>query len=91
VYFVERLRIIRQLAELPPDTVLSEEALARMFGRHPVSIKRAVSRGELPPSIRLFGKATWTARAVLGHLNNRLEAARKETEQLARRISHNSA
>ncbi len=83
--------IIRQLGDLPPDTILSEDALARLFGRHRVSIKRAVSRGELPPSIRLFGKASWTARTVLDHLNKRLEAAKKEREQLARRISQNSA
>ena len=47
--------VIRELGELSPDTVLSEQALAKIFDRHRVSIKRAVERGELPPSVRLFG------------------------------------
>jgi hypothetical protein len=79
--------IIKELGELPPDTVLSEEALARMFSRHRVSIKRAVERGELPPSVRLFGEPVWTVQALRDHMNHRLEAAKKEAEQLQRRIS----
>lgn len=83
--------VIRELGELPPDTVLSEEALAKIFSRHRVSIKRAVERGELPPSVRLFGEPVWTVRALREHLSKRLEAAKKEAEQLQRRISQFSA
>jgi hypothetical protein len=79
--------IIHKLGELRADTVLSEEALAKMFGRHRVSIKRAVSRGELPPSVRLFGEPVWTVQALRDHLNHRLEEAKKEAERLQRRIS----
>jgi len=82
--------IIRELGELPPDTVLSEEALAKMFSRHRVSIKRAVERGELPPSVRLFGEPVWTVQALRDHVNRRLEAAQRDTERLQRRISQNS-
>jgi hypothetical protein len=85
------LGIIRQLGDLPADTVLSEEALAEMFSRHRVSIKRAVERGELPPSVRLFGEPVWTVQTLRDHMNRRLEAAKKEAEQLQRRISQNSA
>jgi hypothetical protein len=85
------LGIIRQLGDLPPDTVLSEEALAKLFNRHRVSIKRAVERGELPPSVRLFGEPVWTVQALRDHMNRRLETAKKEAEQLARRISQNGA
>lgn len=83
--------IIRQLGDLPPDTVLSEEALAAMFGRHRVSIKRAVDRGELPPSVRLFGAPVWTVRALREHMTRRLEEAKKQAEQLQKRISQMSA
>ncbi len=83
--------IIKELGELPPDTVLSEEALAKIFDRHRVSIKRAVERGELPPSVRMFGEPVWTVRALREHLAKRLETAKKEAEQLQRRISQMSA
>lgn len=79
--------IIRRLGDLPPDAVISEDGLARLFGRHRVSIRRAVKRGELPPSIRLFGESTWTIEALRNHTNKRLEDARKDAERLQQRIS----
>ena len=79
--------IIAALAELPPEAIIDEAGLARIFNRHPVSIKRAIARGELPRGVRLFGKPTWTARAVLDHLNRRLEEAKKDAERVAKRIS----
>ena len=83
--------IVAILAEMPPEAIIDEAGLARIFGRHPVSIKRAVKRHELPPGVRLFGKPTWTARAVLDHLNHRLEAAKRDKERLQRRISELSS
>jgi hypothetical protein len=73
--------IIRELGELPPGAIITEEGLAKIFGRHQVSIKRAVQRGELPPSVRLFGVQVWTVAAIQQHLKNRLETALKESEQ----------
>ena len=79
--------IVAILAEMPPEAIIDEAGLARIFSRHPVSIKRAVKRHELPPGVRLFGKPTWTARAILEHLNRRLEEAKKGVERTAKRIS----
>ncbi len=79
--------IITALAELNPQALVDEAALSRIFGRCAKSIRRAVTRGELPRPVRLFGKPTWTAGAILDHLNARLEAAKKESERLQRRIS----
>ena len=73
--------------ELPPGAILEEEAVARMFNRHPASVKRAVERGELPPPVRLFGKPAWTAGAILAHMDARLAAAKREAEREAARIS----
>ncbi len=87
----DRNGIIAALAELPADAIVDEAGLARVFHRHPVSIKRAIRRGELPAGVRLFGKQTWTAKAVLDHLNRRLEEAKKDAERLQRRISQLSA
>ncbi len=83
--------IIKELGDLAPDTVLSEEALAKIFNRHQVSVKRAVERGELPPGVRLFGTPIWTVRTLREHISRRLEAAKKEVEQLHRKASQMSA
>lgn len=82
--------VIRELGELPPHTVISEEALAKILGRHPVSIKRAVQRGELPPSVRMLGEPVWTIQVLRDHTSRRLEEARKEAEKRQRRISQMS-
>jgi hypothetical protein len=79
--------IIAALATLPPEAIIDEAGLAQIFNRHPVSIKRAIKRGELPPGVRLFGKPTWTAKSILDHVGRRLEDAKKDRERLERRIS----
>lgn len=62
---------------LLPATIVTEAQLAQALGRHPVTIKRAVERGELPPPVRLMGKPTWTGAVILKHLESRLEQARE--------------
>ncbi len=79
--------VITVLAEMPADTLIDEVRLARIFNRHPVSIKRAIQRGELPPGVRLLGKPTWTAGVVLDHMRRRLDKAKENAERLERRIA----
>ena len=83
--------VIRELGDLPDGAVITEQGLSKMFDRHKVSIKRAVERGELPPSVRLFGEPVWTVKALREHLTKRLDEARKESEQFQRKISGFSA
>jgi len=83
--------IIAALAQMAPETLIDETALSGIFNRCPTSIKRAVRRQELPRPVKLFGKPTWTARAVLDHLNRRLEAAKRDADRLEKRISQLSA
>lgn len=52
--------IIRELGELKPGSIVTEQGIARLFHRQVVSVKRAVQRGELPPPCRLFGINVWT-------------------------------
>ena len=78
--------VIRQLGDLSAGTVVTEAALARMFGRHPTSIKRAVERGELPPPTRLLGSPVWTVGAIQRHIEAGLEAASKEAQKQARMV-----
>ena len=79
--------IVKELGELPAEAVISEQGLAKIFDRHRVSIKRAVERGELPPSIRLFGEPVWTVKALREHLAERLAEAKKENQHLQRKLS----
>ena len=79
--------VVRELGDLPAEAIVSEEALAKIFKRHRVSVRRAVSRGELPPSIRLFGVPSWTVKALRDHLAKRLDAAVKESELLQEKIN----
>ena len=79
--------VVAELGQLPPGAVVTEAAMARMFDRHPVSIKRAVARGELPAPTRLLGGNVWTAGAILRFLEARQEGAAKEREREARRFS----
>ncbi len=83
--------IIKELGDLPAETIISEQGLAKIFNRHKVSIKRAVERGELPPSVKLFGEPVWTIKALREHLAKRLDAAKKESEQLQKKLNELSA
>jgi len=71
------------LGQLGPGALVTEEGLATILGKHPVSIRRAVERGELPEPTRLMGKRIWTVGAILRHIEKRLEVAGKERDILS--------
>jgi hypothetical protein len=75
--------IIRELGELPPGAVVSEDALAAMFKRHKMSMRRACERGELPPPTRLLGQNCWTVGALRAYLERRQQEAEREARKLA--------
>ncbi len=83
----ESFEIVTELGKLPSGAIVTESALGTMFDRHDVSVKRAVERGELPPSVRMFGKPVWTVRAILAHIEGRLEAAKQSADEDAARIA----
>ena len=78
--------IVAELGALPPGAIVNEDALARIFKRHPASIKRAVTRGELPAPARLLGGNSWTAGAIVRYIERRMDDAAKEAERAARRL-----
>ena len=78
--------IVAQLGELGSGAVITEEALGRLFSRHPTSVKRAVERSELPPPCRLFGQNTWTVGVLVAHIERRLAQAAREVEQMETKI-----
>ena len=78
--------IIAELGELKPGAIIFERGLARLFERHPQSIKRAVQRGELPQPARLFGKPYWTVGVLTRHAEDQLQQAAEEASKEAERI-----
>ena len=78
--------VIGILGELGAGAVITEGGLAKLFGRHPASIKRAIQRGELPPPCRMFGQNTWTAGTLVRHIETRLAEAAKEARRVAERV-----
>lgn len=79
--------IFSEIGALPPGAIVTEDALANLFQRHPASIKRAVSRGELPAPARLLGGNAWTAGAIVKHVEKRMEIASKDAGKIARRLN----
>jgi len=78
--------IVADLQELGPNAIVTETALAGMFNRCDTSVKRAIDRNELPPSVRLFGKPCWTAGTILAHIELRLQIAKTERESERKRL-----
>jgi hypothetical protein len=79
--------VVRELGEYPPGTLITEGGLAKLLHRHPVSIRRAVLRGELPPGCRMLNATCWTVGAILAHIEARLAEARKAREAMLKKIS----
>lgn len=81
------LDIVPALGELGSGAIISESALAKLLNRHPVSIKRAVLRDELPQPVRLLGQSVWTAGVIVQFLEKRLEDAAQDAERQQERLN----
>ena len=79
--------IVPTLGELGDGAVIFEMGLARLFERHPASIRRAVDRGELPRPVRLLGRPAWTAGTIRRHFEARLAAVEREAEKTRERVT----
>jgi len=86
IYSSNDWSIVTELAKLGSGAIISEDALASLFSRCSTSVKRAIERGELPPSVRLFGKPCWTVGTLIAHIEMRLENAKMDMENERRRI-----
>ena len=75
------------LAAYPADTVLDQQALALALGVSSRTIRRMVSRYELPPGLALGGRKVWLAQKVREYLNSRAEEVALESARLARAVA----
>ena len=76
----------QELAKLPVRAIVDQSRLAKMLQVTPRTIRRMVSRRELPPPIRVARRSTWLAGNILKHFEVAAERAEREAEQEARRL-----
>lgn len=78
--------IIRGFAEMPKDAIISEIGLAKLIGVTTRTVRRMVTRHELPPGIPFAGRKTWLAGRVLDWIIKRAEEAERKGERDLARI-----
>ena len=79
--------VIGALARLPGNAIISLDGLAKVLGRCTMTVRRGIRRGELPPPVRVAGKASWTVNSILQHITGRLEQAQRDRERMLRKTS----
>ena len=75
----DALGMIVELAKLPPGTLLTVNGMARIFGKSPNTIMRAVGEGRLPKPFRIFSENCWRAGDVDVFLQRRMQDAQQGT------------
>lgn len=75
--------VLTKLAALPGKTILDETALADILKVKKRTIRRMVSRYELPPPIPFAGRSAWMAEQVIQWFETRAEQAAKDAARRA--------
>jgi predicted DNA-binding transcriptional regulator AlpA len=83
---IDGAAVVDALGCMPEGAILTERSVCSIFGRSRWSVRRAIQRGELPPPTRLFGKAVWTAGAVIRHIEAGMDEAARDAAQLRARL-----
>ena len=69
--------IMDELGKLSPAALLTVNGMARVFGKSPNTILRAVSEGRLPKPFRIFSEHCWRAGEVDAFLQKRMRDAQQ--------------
>ena len=77
------------LAKLPKEALVDEDALARALGVCARTVRRMVTRDELPPPIRVAGRSMWLAGNVIAWLKDKAEQAERYARAEAERSKKN--
>lgn len=79
----EQPGIWREFNELGRDTLVSEAAMAQIFAKHLMSIRRAIDKQQLPPPVKLMDARVWRLGTILDFIDARLAAEQKAAEKAA--------
>lgn len=82
----DRPGIWREFNDLGRDTLISEAAMAQIFGKHLMSIRRAIDKQQLPQPAKLMDARVWRLGTILDFIDARLKAEQKEADKLRRRV-----
>jgi len=63
-----QLGVFTFLDDYGPLTIITEKALAKILGCHPITPKRMIEREELPQSTRFNGKPCWMVGILKQHI-----------------------
>ncbi len=74
-------RTLTGLAALAPETLVDETALARHLAVSKRTVRRMVARYELPPPVRLAGRATWRVGRVLAWIEARADKVEHDAQR----------
>ena len=70
--------VVDTLARLPEKTLVDESSLAAALKVTSRTVRRMVTRFELPPPVQLGGRSVWMVGKVLQHIESALERAERE-------------
>jgi hypothetical protein len=76
--------LLHTLARVPERTILDETRLAHLLHVNPRTVRRMVSRFELPPPILLGGRSIWMAGRILDHIGTAIDRKQKTAERQAK-------
>lgn len=76
-----RGRRVVELALLPERALLDEAALGEALGVSKRTVRRMAGRGELPPAVRMGGRAMWQAGRVLAWFETKADRAAREAKR----------
>lgn len=82
----DRNGVFTALADLPAKALLTEPAMANAFGVTGRTIRRMVTRHELPPPVAMSGKSVWLAGRVLSWIEKAAELQEREAEHITAKI-----
>ena len=69
--------IVDELGKLTPGALLTVNGMARVFGKSPNTIMRAVGEGRLPRPFRIFSEHYWRVGEVDAFLQKRMRDAQQ--------------
>ena len=82
----QRGLLIEALALLPAMAIIDETRLAAMLNVTPRTVRRMVSRFELPPPVSLGGRSVWVVGRVLSHIDAAAERQQRTAERQAKQF-----
>jgi len=74
-----------ELVRLPPGSLITVHGMARIFGKSPHTIMRAVTEGRLPNPFRIFSENCWRAGEVDVFLQQCMQDAQQGTGKRPRK------